>query len=262
MQDSSWDPVCYNIFDGERLRPAGELLFRLEAALPPETFPAKIIDLGCGPGPVTARLAQHWPEAKVTGVDSSPDMLAQARRNHPALQWRQADVADWEPEAPVNLLFSNACLQWLPDHARLFPRLLSHLTPGGVLAVQMPRNYDRPAHRLTEDAARTAGCYERLAPLFGPPPVAPPGFYYDLLSPLCTRLDIWETDYLHVLEGDNPVVDWVRGSWLRPFLAALEGEEQRRFEQTYAALVHRAFPPHADGRTLFPFRRLFIVAKV
>lgn len=254
----AWDPRQYLNFADHRLRPAVDLITRI-----PASDPQQIIDLGCGPGNVTELLANRWPDAQVTGVDSSQKMLDHACTEHPDFNWQSADVGEWTANKPVDLLFSNAALHWLPDHQDLFPRLLSQLKPGGILAVQMPRNFDRPTHRLVEDAAAEAGVYHRLAPLFGPPPTHPPHFYHDLLTPYCSCIDIWETDYLQVLEGDDPVLEWVKGSWLRPFLEQLGDDKaaQSRFLESYRALTAQAYPKQPNGKTLLPFLRIFILAR-
>ncbi|RED49835.1 methyltransferase domain-containing protein [Aestuariispira insulae] len=251
----SWDPSQYLSFSDHRLRPALDLLARI-----PLTAPQSIIDLGCGPGNVTPYLARRWPDAQITGIDSSPEMLDRARASLPYLTWREADAGQWRAAQPVDLIFSNACLHWLPDHARLFPALMDNLKPGGVLAIQIPRNFSRPTHSLVLGAAEQAGVTEQLTGLFAPPPTQEPQFYYDCLAPVSTGLEIWESDYLQVLEGDNPVADWTKGTWLRPFLAALEEPDKSRFEESYRALIKKAYPKQGDGKTLLPFLRLFLVA--
>jgi trans-aconitate 2-methyltransferase len=198
-------------------------------------------------------------------VDESEAMLAKAAETSgvagaPAIEWERADLATWRPARPVDLIYSNAALHWLGDHARLFPSLLGMLTSGGVLAVQMPRMFSAPSHTLVAEAARSGPWRDTLEPLLGPPPVSEPGFYYDLLAHRTATVDIWETEYLHVLEGDDPVKEWFKGSWLAQFLAVLEEPERSEFEASYARLVAVAYPRRPDGRTLLPFRRLFIVA--
>jgi len=250
-----WDPSKYLEFAGPRLQPALDLLSRV-----PLAAPASVYDLGCGAGNVTRFLAERWPTASVTGVDGSPAMLAKARASAPTMTWEEADLQTWRPSRPANLLFSNAALHWLDDHARLFPRLVADLAPGGVLAVQMPRNHGAPSHTEMVAAAEAGPWRERLRPLVRAHPVGEPSFYYDVLAPHVSHLDIWETEYLHVLDGANPVVEWTRGSALKPLLDGLEEPERSGFLAEYASRVARAYPPRPDGRTLFPFRRLFILA--
>ena len=253
----SWNPEGYLAFGDERTRPAADLLARV-----PLAAPASIADLGCGPGNSTALLVQRWPAANVLGIDSSATMLTEAERSGIRARWLEMDIAAWMPDGPYDLLFSNAALHWLPDHAELLPRLVGHLRPGGVLAVQMPRNFGAPSHALLREVARAGPWADRLAPLMEHEPVAAPEWYRDLLAPLTAALDIWQTEYLHVLEGEDPVLSWTRSTALRPLLALLRPEEQARFETDYARRLRAAYPKRADGRTLFPFRRLFIMAAV
>ena len=210
---------------------------------------------------VTRLLAVRWPDAAVTGVDASPAMLAQAAREPSRVAWVHADLATWAPPAPADVLFSNAALHWLDDHPGLFPALVGRLAPDGILAVQMPRNHGAPSHTAMLEAAEAGPWRERLAPVLRPRPVAAPADYHDWLGPHVRTLDIWETEYLHVLEGDNPVVEWTRGSALRPLLDALAPWDRDAFLADYGARIARAYPRRPDGRTLFPFRRLFLVAR-
>lgn len=252
---TDWDPRQYLRFAGHRLRPAIDLLNQVD--LPgPET----VVDLGCGAGNVTVLLRDRWPEAAITGVDGSADMLAKARETAPAIDWVEADMAEWTPDAPVDLIYSNAALHWLGCHDALFPRLIDSLALGGVLAVQMPRNFGAPSHTSMADAARAGPWRATLEPLLKPSPVAEPAFYYDVFAPHVAALDIWESEYLQVLEGDDPVAEWTKGTWLRPLLDALDEPDRAGFEAEYRARVRQAYPRRADGKTLFPFRRLFLVA--
>jgi len=251
----TWDPQQYLKFGAPRLRPAIDLLNRIEHASPNEVY-----DIGAGPGNVTPLLRARWPGAHVTGVDESQEMLDTARAALPDVEWVRADLAHWTPARPADVLYSNAALHWLNDHATLFPRLLSSLAPGGVLAVQMPRNFAAASHTEVDSAVRAGPWRARLEPLLRPLSVATPAEYYDLLAPRAATLDIWETEYLHVLRGDNPVKEWIKGSRLKPLLDALEEPLRTGFEAEYAARVKAAYPPRADGCTLLPFRRLFIVA--
>lgn len=253
----SWDPTQYLAFAGPRLRPAVDLLARVES-----DAPGTVVDLGCGPGNVTALLRARWPEASLTGVDNSAEMLAAAPENCPGATWLERDIADWTPDAPPDLIYSNAALHWIDGHDALLPRLIGWLAPGGALAVQMPNNWRAPSHKLMEQTVEVGPWAPRLAPMIRAEPVLAPAVYYDILGPHVTALDIWETEYLHVLEGDDPVVAFTKGAALKPFLDALAPDEAAAFETDYTARIARAYPPRADGRTLFPFRRLFIVARV
>jgi trans-aconitate 2-methyltransferase len=190
-------------------------------------------------------------------------MLAQARREAAGIALQHADIADWSPPAPADLLFSNAALHWLDDHARLLPRLVAQLVPGGVLAVQMPRNHDSPSHLLIEETAAKGPWAKRLADIRRVyRSVESADAYYRILAPLTRQLDIWETEYLHVLSGDNPIVAWTKGTALRPYLDALGESERTNFLETYAARAAAAYPPQPDGSTLLPFNRIFLVARL
>ena len=252
----AWDPAQYLKFADHRLRPAIELLNRIDMEAPAEVY-----DLGAGAGNATRLLKARWPLARITGVDASEAMLARAAAEAPEIVWQRADLATWRPPRPADVIYSNAALHWLADHDRLFPALFSALAPGGVLAVQMPRNFSAPSHAAITEAVRSGPWRTKLEPLLRLAPVAEPAFYFDLLAPRAAAVEIWETEYLHVLEGDDPVKEWTKGTWLRPLLDALDEPERSRFEACYAELVARAYSRRPDGRTLFPFRRLFIVAK-
>lgn len=250
---ADWSPDQYLRFAEPRLRPALDLLARAGGT------PRRVVDLGCGPGNATALLARRWPDAQVTGIDDSAAMLAQARAALPQADWQCRSIAGWQADAPVDLVFSNAALHWLPDHDRLFPHLAAQVASGGVLAVQMPRNFEAPSHTAVADSARAGPWHARLADLLRPPPVDAPSAYYERLLPFAATLDLWETEYLQVLQGPDAVKEWTKGTWLRPFLDRLDEPERSAFEADYAARVARAYPRRADGSTLFPFRRLFIV---
>jgi trans-aconitate 2-methyltransferase len=252
---AEWNPSQYLKFADERTRPAADLLARV-----PLAAPATIVDLGCGPGNSTAPLARRWPGARIVGVDNSAAMLEQARRDHPDWTWELADIGQWAPAAPVDLIFANASLHWVPDHPRLFPRLLGHVARGGALAVQMPRNFGEPSHTLMHEIAEDARWRDRLAGAVRRP-VAEPAVYYDLLAPLARRLDLWETAYMHVLDGPAAILEWVRGTGLRPYLDPLDKAEQADFTARYLAALGAAYRPRADGKILFPFRRLFLITE-
>lgn len=253
---AAWDPATYLAFSEERTRPARDLISRIGM-----DAPARIVDLGCGAGNSTRLLAAHWPRSRVTGVDSSPEMLAAARAIDGLIEWAQADIATWAPDEPVDLVFSNAALHWLDGHDTLFPRLVSYLNTGGELAVQMPRNDHAPTHQAIAEIARRRQWKDTLAPLLNRPPVDDPEVHFERLSTLTSSLDVWETTYWHVLDGENPVVDWTKGTVLRPFLEALPETEQDAFVAVYAKRMASAYLRSATGKTLFPFRRLFIVAR-
>jgi len=223
------------------------------------TDPQTVYDLGCGPGNVTRMLAERWPQAGVTGVDDSAAMLAKARQELPGVNWVQQSLADWRPAQPADVIYSNAALHWMPDHAKYFPLLVEQLAPGGMFAAQMPQNFAAPSHTLITDVICAGRWRDRMEHLIRPAPVGDPAFYYQVLSPLAESLDIWETEYLQIMEGKDPVKEWTKGTWLRQFLDALDEPDASEFEAEYARRVGAAYPPRLDGKTLFPFKRLFII---
>ncbi|MEU5093858.1 trans-aconitate 2-methyltransferase [Streptomyces sp. NPDC020996] len=269
-----WDPDRYLRHAGHRARPFADLLARvpgLPAPPPAEPYagPPRIADLGCGPGNVTALLAARWPAARITGYDNSPEMLDRARAEHAGptagggrLDFVHADVATWTPAEPHDLIISNATLQWVPGHAERFAEWISGLRPGGTLAFQVPGNFDAPSHRLMRELARSPRFADRLAgTLRHADAVLTPRAYLERLTGLGCTADVWETTYLHLLTGDDPVLDWVQGTGLRPVLTALADHPRDRqaFLDEYRAALRAAYPATAHG-TPFPFRRVFAVA--
>jgi trans-aconitate 2-methyltransferase len=254
----SWNPQQYLKFAAPRLRPAVDLLTRVTLE-----SPRCIYDLGCGAGNVTRALVERWPAARVTGIDNSSDMLADAARVLPAVRWMKQSLDQWHADEPADLIYSNAALHWLPHHEQLFPALIKSLKPGGVLAVQMPRNYAAPSHTLLTAVAGEPAWREQLEPLLHTPPIATrtPAFYYDVLAPFAGDLDIWECEYLQPLRGADPVKEWTRGTAMIPYLELLDPTQREHFEAEYARRLRSAYPARADGVTLFPFRRLFIVLR-
>ncbi len=252
----SWNPEQYLKFSDHRLRPAVDLLNRIDVA-----EPRLIYDLGCGAGNVTRLLRARWPKARIIGVDSSSAMLGKARGASSDIEWVQADLADWVAEAPADVIFSNAALHWLDGHAALFPALLGNLAAGGALAVQMPRNHGAPSHTGMMEAACSGPWQGLLQSRLREHPVAAPEFYWDVLAAAGVRPDIWETEYIHALEGVDAVVQWTLGTALRPLLDALDEPWRSAFLADYARRMAEAYPRRGDGVTLFPFRRLFVVAR-
>jgi trans-aconitate 2-methyltransferase len=248
-----WDPQEYARYADERGRPFGDLLARVGAEAP-----RRVVDVGCGPGRLTAGLAERWPSAVVEGLDSSPEMIASAAPlATDRLTFGSADARTYTPPADTDVLVSNATLQWVPDHLDVVARWAAAVPPGGWLAVQVPGNFGSPTHALMRDLAES--------PRFGVTTalrrdaVAEPSTYAQVLRGAGLRADVWETTYLHVLTGEDPVLQWVRGTGLRPILAALDEESRPVFEAEYGAQLREAYPQAADGTTILPFRRIFFV---
>ncbi|GAA3878225.1 trans-aconitate 2-methyltransferase [Streptomyces sedi] len=258
-----WDPAQYQRHSTDRTRALTELVARV-----PELPAApRIVDLGCGPGAPTLTLFARWPDARVTGYDNSPEMLAAARRvAAPAggsLDFVEADLAGWLPAEPPDLIVSNAALQWLPEHWSHLAGWVGALAPGGVIAFQVPGNFAAPSHALLHEIAERPRWRDRLAGVLRTgSPVLEPARYLEELAPLCAEVDVWETTYLHRLRGEDPVLDWVRGSALRPVITALddEPEELAAFVDAYRDALRAAYPPGPHG-TVLPFRRIFAVGR-
>ncbi|MEX1108820.1 MAG: methyltransferase domain-containing protein [Dongiaceae bacterium] len=250
-----WDPTQYARFSDARTRPARELIARIPSR-PIQT----IVDLGCGDGLVTRLLTERWPKARITGIDSSSQMLAIAHDACPGVRFVEADIATWSSGGPVDLFFSNAALQWLDDHQTLMPWLFSQLSPSGVFAVQMPGNYDAPSHRALTTLAKSDRWRAQTGDLVRSNPVAAPAAYLDFLGSEVALFDSWETtDYL-LLDGSDPVLEWMKGTALRPYLSALPPSDAARFMAELARLFAEAYPARADGETVFPFRRIYFIA--
>jgi len=254
-----WSAAQYLKFADQRTRPAADLLARIA-----RDAPARVIDLGCGPGNSTALLAARWPRAYLAGLDNAPDMLATARRDHPTVEWITADLSTWQPPERdaerYDVVFSNAALQWVPDHARLFPRLLDAVAPGGAFAVQMPRAAGKAQSVIREIAAD--GPWAAKLAGQGRAQVHAPGVYYELLARRVHRIDLWETEYHQVMESTAAIAEWLKGSGLRSFLPLLSDDERAQFLARYQAEIDAAYPAQTDGRVIFPFRRLFVVCEV
>jgi trans-aconitate 2-methyltransferase len=252
-----WDPDQYRRYADERSRPFFELTGRIDAKPP-----ARVVDLGCGDGALTATLAARWPGALVEGVDRSPEMIAGAgERAIPGrLRFSRADVREWRPDGPVDVLVSNAVLQWVPGHADLLGGWVDALAPGGWLAFQVPGNDRAPTHALLDELRAAPRWRERLADAAPGPRVLEPGEYLARLTALGCAVDAWETTYQHVMAGPDPVLEWVKGSALRPVLSVLDGAEREAFLGAYAARLREAYPPRPFG-TVMPFRRIFVVAR-
>lgn len=253
----SWSAAQYRKFEEERNRPIHDLLAQV-----PEHPVARAIDLGCGPGNSTQLLLERFPDARVTGLDSSEDMIEAARQRLPDVDFQVGDITRWSSAESVDLILANASLQWVPDHASLLPALLARLAPGGSLAVQMPDNLDEPAHRLMREIASQGPWAERLADAHRARDSRhPASWYFGVLRDAGARVNVWRTVYHHALAGGpKAIVEWFKGSGLRPFLAPLSATEQDQYLARYEAAVAEAYPSYADGCVLLPFPRLFFVA--
>jgi trans-aconitate 2-methyltransferase len=253
-----WNPDQYRRYADERSRPFFDLMGRVRA-----TNPRAIADLGCGPGNLTASLLERWPEAHVRGVDGSMEMLqaAQPLEQPGRLEFVRADLREWVAPEPLDVLVSNAALQWVPDHQRLIPHLAGLVGPGGWLAVQMPGNFDAPSHAILHDVCASARWAKKLSHLNDTPRAWETlSWYAETLIELGFHVDAWETTYLHVLHGQNPVLEWVKGTALRPVLAALGAKDQAVFLTDYGSKLQGAYPGTPHG-TILPFRRVFFVAE-
>lgn len=260
---AKWDPDQYLKYGDERGRPFVELISRI-----PHHSAKKVIDLGCGPGSTTSLLLDAWPDALVIGLDSSNEMIDRARPlSVPGkLEFRVGDLSDlyWTADGPFDVVLSAATLHWVPGHLDLFPAIVDSLTDDGVFAFQVPANFDEPSHTLLYKLARSERWSVLLGHLARPDPVLPPKVYLETLLKTGTSADVWSTTYLHLLRGPDAVLEWVRGTALRPFLTALEADAPpgsvEEFEASYRAALRAAYPMDSDGQTIFPFRRIFAVA--
>lgn len=255
---SDWNPALYRQFEDERTRPARELLARV-----PLVSARRIHDLGCGPGNSTELLVERFPGAEVIGTDNSAAMLAEARQRLPQARFELSDIAGWAPSGNApDLVYANASLQWIGDHATLLPRLFATLAPGGVLAVQMPDNLDEPSHRLMREVAGEAPYAAAIGDAGAVRSrLLAAGHYYDLLAHDAAQVDVWHTVYRHPMASANAIVQWLRSTGLRPFLDALDPALQAGFLADYEKRIDQAYPMRTDGRRLLAFPRLFIVAQ-
>ncbi|AMW81233.1 Trans-aconitate 2-methyltransferase [Pseudomonas yamanorum] len=250
----TWSAKQYSMFEQQRTRPVRDLV----AAIPDGNV-RSAVDLGCGPGNSTEVLVDRFPQALVTGMDSSDDMLVDARKRLPALNFELADIGAWNPAQKFDVILANASLQWLPDHATLYPHLVSQLTLGGTLAVQTPDNLDEPAHKLAREVAADGPWATKIGAVKHNERHTA-SYYFELLNKHCSTVDVWRTTYHHPLAGSAAVVEWFKGSALRPFLAPLTESEKSAFLDEYLARITKAYPALADGTVLLPFPRLFIIA--
>lgn len=255
----TWNPEVYLRHADDRGRPFLDLIARVDVT------PYSIVDLGCGPGQLTPVLQERWPHAVIVGVDSSAEMIEAAtqRDDGPTVSYVHADATTWAPAMPVDLIVSNAMFQWVPDQLEVIRRLTAHVAPGGAFALQVPNNADAPSHVLLRELASRspyAEYTEGLAEVRGTDPRTYVELFSELSNGLGWSVDAWETTYLHVLTGDDPVFSWVSGTGARPVLQALPDDLRPRFENDYTAALRDAYPPQPWG-TVFPFARVFAVAE-
>jgi trans-aconitate 2-methyltransferase len=252
----SWNPHQYLEFADERTRPCRDLVTRIALE-----NPARIVDLGCGPGNSTQVLRERWSQAAILGLDSSAEMIAKAQQTYPGDEWQAADIATWGASVPFDLVFSNAALQWVPHHASLYPKLLEQVAPGGALAVQVPINMDAPAHQKMRELAASPNWRSHFPGQVREWFVHEPASYFDWLAPLSRGIDLWTTEYLHILSGPEAIVEWYKGTGLRPFLDLLaDPADREHFLRDYLELISIDYPRRPNGQVVFPFRRLFLIA--
>ena len=252
----TWDADLYMRFGDQRTRPARDLADRIDL-----DRPRRIIDLGCGPGNSTQVLRERFPGAHVTGLDSSERMIAKARESCPDEEWVLGDIGQWSAEEPYDLVFSNAALQWIPNHKGLVQNLITQVVPAGAMAFQIPRHVESPLRQAIVETSHNPVWNQRMAGAREALTMESPAYYYDALAGVVDSLDIWQTEYDHVMDGPQEIIDWISSTGLRPFLAALDSEaEEHRFVAMLAERVREEYPRRADGRVIFPFNRLFLVA--
>ncbi|ETN40035.1 uncharacterized protein HMPREF1541_04310 [Cyphellophora europaea CBS 101466] len=253
-----WSASLYLKFEKERSRPSRDLLAQV-----PLDNPHRVVDLGCGPGNSTAILRDRYPAATLSGIDSSPDMLNKARATLPSIPFHQADLTTYHPTDAVDLFFSNAVFQWLPESDRIptIKRLLQSQAPGAVFALQVPDNFHEPSHAAMRETAETGPWAATLRPLQPARGLMPsPQVLYDALKPLCAHVDLWHSHYYHVLQDHGAVVEWVKGTGLRPFIDPLSEGQRREFLEVYLGKLRQLYPRSVDGRVILRYPRLFVVA--
>ena len=253
---TAWNPDLYMQFGNERTQPAIDLISRINL-----TNPKRIVDCGCGSGNSTAVLRRRWPQAQIIGMDSSPEMLTEAKNSTPNQEWLLDDIKSWRPSSQVDLIFSNAALHWIPDHAELISRLFGQVASGGALAFQIPSVTQSILHSLIHDTANHPEWQDRMIAAKAVLTSETAAFYYDVLGSKASSIDIWETEYFHVMADHDKVIDWLTSTRLRPFLDCLKTRaEQRKFLSNLHERLLLAFPQQKNGKILFPFRRLFLIA--
>jgi len=252
-----WNPILYLKFQAERTQPSIDLVSRIQLA-----DPASIIDLGCGPGNSTEILFRRWPKAKVTGLDSSEKMIEKARQDFPGYEWILADAASYRPDSQFELIFSNAALQWIPDHLKLVPEIFSWLKPGGLLAIQVPANNESPLHLALLQVSKSSRWNDYTGSCESQIVYHPADFYYGILSPLSQTINIWETTYYHILDSHKALIEWYRSTGMRTYLEKLPDDTARNeFENEVLGEASAFYPLQANNKVIYPFRRLFFIAE-
>jgi trans-aconitate 2-methyltransferase len=255
-REMTWSAAQYLKFEHERIRPVRDLVARI-----PNAEVLSAADTGCGPGNSTEVLRERYPGARIIGLDSSTDMIEAARKRLPDIAFEVADIRDWRPKEPLDVILANAVLQWIPDHETLLPALMAQLAPGGALAVQMPDNLEEPSHQLMGEVASDGPWAAKLKDAAAArTELRPADWYFHLLRPHASHVDVWRTTYFHPLAGAHAIVEWLKGTGLRPFLDPLEKSEREAFLARYEEAIAQAYPAEADGTVLLPFPRLFVVA--
>jgi trans-aconitate 2-methyltransferase len=253
QQSKDWNPDLYLKYANERTQPSIDLISKIN----PNIQPKSILDVGCGPGNSSQALLQRWPAAKLTGIDNSANMIEKARTSYPHNTWIVADAAKYTPNAGYDIVFSSATIQWIPDHADLFKKLFNLINDGGLLAIQVPRFDEMPLSKAIQKVASrekwqesTRGCLELFT-------YHDAKYYYDLISPEYKSVEFWQTDYIHILESQSAILEWIRSTGLKPYLDCLTNEDKPLFENAVLAEIKRDYPLQKNGRALFPFKRLF-----
>jgi trans-aconitate 2-methyltransferase len=253
----NWDAGQYRKFESQRTRAACDLLAQVQL-----DDVQSVVDLGCGPGNSTILLRQRYPQAKIVGIDNSQEMLDEAKKTYPEISFRLGDIANWQADAPVSLIFANASLHWVEDHGHVFPQLFSQVQSGGQLAIQMPKTFTAPTHICMRELARSQKWQAYFASLHTYPAssVKNAGFYYDLLAGRSQSIDMWQTEYSHIVDSPKDVVEWVKGSGLRPYLEMLPVDKQADFLSEYQSEIEKHYKRQADGKVILPYPRFFLIA--
>ncbi len=252
---SDWNPELYMKFRSERTQPSIDLISRID-----DINPKSILDVGCGPGNSTQVLANRWPEANISGIDNSESMIAKAAQDYPRQEWQVADAATYCPGKEFDLVFSNAVIQWIPNHANLLARFHNWVSEKGALAIQMPQFWDMPLGKIIRKTGDDARWKDRTGDVVNLFTIHDYVFYYDQLARLFPRIDIWQTDYMHVLENHEAIIEMMRSTGLKPYLDRLDSEaDQKEFEERVLKGIKTAYPKQTNGKVILPFKRMFIV---